>query len=321
MSYLDLIPNDIINIIIIKLNLDELVPFFSAFFNIYQNVNYNNLVYLKYGKYTNEILTDFESKKLSYEDYYIIVKTFVLKKLFKLNQKIKDIYMSSMFESKYQNDVYSMITLMYENKEIHIFKIGNISTNDESKLLNLSRLSLDKMPETILSNPFRNISSDVPNYEYYDNRLRAIISKEKEKELKIPYSPNFRKLVLYFQLDSDLYFDAESVYYTRAEPARVEYIFMNPIRPIDILDKINEFYLEKESQIEINNSIIDAQKKPHEHKTIDINRKPRPRYEMLGNMYTFTDYSFYTYKDGFKIKFDQNMSSRRNRVIVAQKKL
>jgi hypothetical protein len=249
MSYLDLIPNDIINIIIIKLNLDELAPFFTAFFEIYQNVNYTTLTHLKYGKYTNEILTDFESKQLTYQNYYFIIKTFVLKKLFKLNQKLEDIIMSSNFDSKFENDVYSMITLMYENKEIHIFKIGNISTNDESKLLNLSRLPLDVIPTNMLNNSFGDINFEVPDNDYRDNNYERI-SEEDEEKLKIPYNPIFRKLVLYYRLDR----------YSQLEPARVEYIFMNPIRPIDVLDKINEFYLEKESQIEINNSIILARK-------------------------------------------------------------
>jgi hypothetical protein len=136
MSYFDIIPEDIINIVLIKLDVDELVLFLSAFNNIYKNTNYTNLVHLRYGKYTNEILSDFESKKLSFEDYYITVKTFILKKLFNLKGGLKNIYNANIFEEKFKNEVYSMITLINtNNKQKYIFKTGNISISDESKIV------------------------------------------------------------------------------------------------------------------------------------------------------------------------------------------
>jgi hypothetical protein len=187
--------------------------------------------------------------------------------------------------SKIKNDIHRTITITCDNGEVYIYKKDS---NDGPKFENLP---LEVIPTNVLNDSTKDIFFEVPDYEYRNEDYESI-SREQEISLEIPYNPIFRKLILYFQLDR----------YSKLEPAKVEYIFMKPIRPIDVLDKINEFYLEKESRLEIYNSMILEQKRYGKKNIDDINRKPLDRYEMIGASNVFAGFS--PHKDGSYVKFD-----------------
>jgi hypothetical protein len=146
------------------------------------------------------------------------------------------------------------------------------------------------IPTDVLNNSLGDISFSVPENEYR-NADSEILTEKEEKKLKMKYTPIFKKLILYFQLDR---------YYV-LKSAKVEYIFMNPIKPIDVLGMINEFYLENASTFEIDNALsVSALEGGLENDITDTNW-PIKRDEILGNSNFFEGFS--THGDGSEVDF------------------